>query len=48
MRDDFGVARQSSERPVEGDGAGGGFGDSTADADGALMMHSDYDEQFPN
>ena len=48
MRDDFGAAQDSPERPTEGKGTGGGFGESTAGANGALMMHSDYDEQFPN
>lgn len=48
MRDDFGGARQNAERPIGGDGASGGFGESTAAADGMLMAQSEFDDQFLN
>lgn len=47
MRDDFGGARQNAGRPTGVDGAGGGFGESTADADGSLMTQSDLDDEIP-
>ena len=51
-RDDFGPAIRSSRRDYGGDEQGGGFGDSTAGNDGALMDNgagagADVDDEVP-
>jgi uncharacterized protein (DUF736 family) len=46
-RDDFGSSQRSPRREMSGGGTSGGFGDSTAGADGSLMGGTDLDDEVP-
>ena len=47
IRDDFGSSERSPRREMNGGGMSGGFGGSTAGADGSLMDGNDLDDEIP-
>lgn len=47
MRDDFGSSERSPRREMSGGAMAGGFGASTAGADGSLMSGTDLDDEVP-